>query len=65
MRQVKRDNARSTPPAITSLAPASLFTRAFFSSLAVGPDRLSNYVLPVFVILLIKVLYVKQKQHCG
>lgn len=37
----------------------------FFSCLSVEPDRLSNYVVPVFVILLIKVLYVKQAQHCG
>lgn len=37
----------------------------FPAFLSVGPDRLSNYVLPVFVVLLIKVLYVKQEQHCG
>lgn len=33
--------------------------------LLVGPDRLSNYAPPVFVMLLIKVLYVKQDQPCG
>lgn len=37
----------------------------FFPRLSVGPDRLSNYVVLLFVILLIKVLYVKQAQHCG
>ena len=45
------------------LAPASLFQA--FPPLLVGPDRLSNYAPPVFVILLIKVLYVKQDQPCG
>ena len=64
MRQVKRDNARSTPPAITSSGSSQPFL-GLPSPLLVGPDRLSNYASPVFVVLLIKVLYVKQDQPCG
>ena len=63
MRQVKRDNARSTPPAITSSGSSQPFPG--LPPALGGPDRLSNYAPPVFVVLLIKVLYVKQDQPCG